>query len=185
MTMKALIAKRVYYIKNGIYHDFMNSRQTASIIGATPNGHYKANNASAVPLIRMSVSAIAGGSTSPSKIISEVENGYYCVGHRIPSISESRENFQIAPRLIYEIKNGRIGQAYRDGRVTSDSKDFFMSIDALGNDFTVFPIPNCGKGQPMQAKQVVTAGRRRGRGRELPGRLTNLKFEIEFEIKSQ
>jgi TldD protein len=151
-------AKRVYHIKNGIYHDFMNSRQTAQIIGAEPNGHYKANNASAVPLIRMSVSAIAGGTTPPSKIISEVENGYYCVGHRIPSISESRENFQIAPRLIYEIKNGRIGQVFRDGRVTADSKDFFMSIDALGNDFTVFPIPNCGKGQPMQAKQVGNGG---------------------------
>jgi TldD protein len=106
----------------------------------------------------MSVSAIAGGTTPPSKIISEVENGYYCVGHRIPSISESRENFQIAPRLIYEIKNGRIGQVFRDGRVTADSKDFFMSIDALGNDFTVFPIPNCGKGQPMQAKQVGNGG---------------------------
>lgn len=159
-------AKRVYHIKNGIYHDFMNSRQTAPVIGAEPNGHYKANNASAVPLIRMSVSAIAGGSTPPLKIIADVENGYYCVGHRIPSISESRENFQIAPRLIYEIKNGRLGQVFRDGRVTSDSKDFFMSIDALGNDFTVFPIPNCGKGQPMQAKQVGNGGpTARGRAR--------------------
>lgn len=151
-------AKRVYHIKNGVYQDFMNSRQTAPIIGAKPNGHYKANNASAVPLIRMSVSAIAGGTTPPNKIISEVEHGFYCVGHRIPSISESRENFQIAPRLIYEINHGRLGQVYRDGRVTADSKDFFMSIDALGNDFQIFPIPNCGKGQPMQAKQVGNGG---------------------------
>ncbi len=159
-------AKRVYHIKNGIYRDFMNSRQTAGIIGAKPNGHYKANDASVIPVIRMSVSAIAPGDQDPQKIISEVEHGYYCVGHRIPSISESRENFQIAPRLIYEIKNGQIGEVFRDGRVTADSKDFFLSIDALGKDFKIFAIPNCGKGQPMQAKQVGNGGpTARGRAR--------------------
>jgi TldD protein len=159
-------AKRVYHIKDGVYQDFMNSRETASILGKEPNGHYKANDASVVPLIRMSASAIAPGKSNPKKIISDVEHGYYAVGHRIPSISESRENFQIAPRLIYEIKNGEIGQVYRNGRITYDSKSFFMSIDALGNDFKIFPIPNCGKGQPMQAKQVGNGGpTARGRAR--------------------
>lgn len=151
-------AKRVYHIKDGVYQDFMNSRATASIYGSEPNGHYKANDASVVPVIRMSVSAIAPGRSNPAKIISEVENGFYAVGHRIPSISESRENFQIAPRLIYEIKNGKLGQVFRNGRITNDSKSFFMSIDALGTDFKIFPIPNCGKGQPMQSKQVGNGG---------------------------
>src|SRR3989344_2526533 len=54
-------ARRVYHIKNGIYNDFMNSRETAAIYGNEPNGHYKANDASVVPLIRMSTSAIAAG----------------------------------------------------------------------------------------------------------------------------
>lgn len=151
-------AKRVYHIKDGIYTDFMNSRETAPLIDAKPNGHYKANDASVVPLIRMSNSAIAPGKDDPKKIIKDVTDGYYAVGHRIPSISESRENFQIAPRLIYKITNGEIGEVFRDGRITSDSKDFFMSIDALGTDFKIFPIPNCGKGQPMQAKQVGNGG---------------------------
>lgn len=151
-------AKRVYHIKDGIYKDFMNSRQTAHTFSAKPNGHYKANDASVVPLIRMSVSAIEAGDRDPHDIIAEVEDGFYAVGHRIPSISESRENFQIAPRLIYEIKNGQLGQVYRDGRITADSKAFFMSIDALGNDFKIFALPNCGKGQPMQTKQVGNGG---------------------------
>jgi TldD protein len=151
-------ARRVYHIKNGVYQDFINSRQTAPLINASPNGHYKANDASVVPLITRSVSAIAAGRSDPKKIIADVDHGYYCVGHRIPSISESRENFQIAPRLIYEINHGRLGRLYRDGRLTADSRDFFMSIDAVGTDFKIFPIPNCGKGQPMQAKQVGNGG---------------------------
>jgi len=151
-------ARRVYHIRKGIYEDFMNSRETAAIFDSNPNGHYKANDASVVPLIRMSVSAIEAGHDDPKKIIGDVEDGFYCVGHRIPSISESRENFQIAPRLIYKIKNGRLGEIYRDGRVTADSKNFFMSIDALGSDFKIFAIPNCGKGQPKILKQVGNGG---------------------------
>ena len=33
-----------------------------------------------------------------------------------------------------------------------------MSIDAVGNDLRVNPIPNCGKGQPMQAKLMSNGG---------------------------
>ncbi len=39
-----------------------------------------------------------------------------------------------------------------------DSRDFFMRIDSMGNDFRVFPIPNCGKGQPMQTKRMSNGG---------------------------
>ena len=75
-----------------------------------------------------------------------------------PSIAESRENFRITAVKVYEIKNGQLGQLYRDGGITSDSRDYFMSIDAVGNDLRVNPIPNCGKGQPMQAKRMSNGG---------------------------
>lgn len=151
-------ASRVYHMKHGIYKEFMNSRETAAIWGAVPNGHYKANAASAIPLIRMSVSAIEGGDSDPARIIKDVERGYYVVGHRIPSISESREHFRLASRLMYEIRDGKIGELFRDGSITGHSRDFFMSVDAVGNDFKIFPIPNCGKGQPMQSKMVGNGG---------------------------
>lgn len=159
-------ASRVYHIKHGIFKEFMNSRETAAIWGSVPNGHYKANSASAIPLIRMSVSAIEAGNRDPADIIREVERGYYVVGHRIPSISESREHFRLASRLIYEIRDGTLGELFRDGSISSHSRDFFMSIDAVGNDFQIFPIPICGKGQPMQSKLVGNGGpTMRGRAR--------------------
>ena len=151
-------AQRVYHIKHGIFREFMSSRETAAIWGSVPNGHYKANSSSAIPLIRMSVSAFEAGAADPERIIKDVERGYYVVGHRIPSISESREHFRISPRLIYEIKNGRLGQAFRDGSMAANSEAYLKSIDAVGNDFKIFPIPNCGKGQPMQTKMVGNGG---------------------------
>ncbi len=159
-------ASRVYHIKHGIYKEFMNSRETAAIWGSVPNGHYKANSASAIPLIRMSVSAIEAGDSDPARMLKDVERGYYVVGHRIPSISESREHFRLSCRLLYEIRDGKLGELYRDGSISGHSADFFKSIDAVGNDFKIFPIPNCGKGQPMQSKMVGNGGpTMRGRAR--------------------
>lgn len=150
--------KRVTHIDHGIFQGFTNSRQTAAILGDEPNGHAKATHAFLVPLIRMSNTVFAPGDRSPQDLLREVEAGYYVVGHKIPSIAESRENFRISARKVYAIRQGEVGQLYRDGGIMADSKDFLMSIDGVGTDFRLFPIPNCGKGQPMQTKRVGNGG---------------------------
>jgi len=150
--------RRVYHIRDGMYEEFANSRQTASIMGVQPNGHFKATEAYLVPLIRMSNTVFAPGDRDPQDIIKEVDHGYYVVGHRIPSVAESRENFRITSMKVYEIRNGELGQLYRDGGIVADSRDYFMNVDAVGNDFRMFAIPNCGKGQPMQTKRMSNGG---------------------------
>ncbi|MFQ5827891.1 MAG: TldD/PmbA family protein [Candidatus Methylomirabilia bacterium] len=151
-------AKRVVHIDKGIFQGFMNSRQTAAIFGGDPNGHWTATDPSLVPLIRMSNTVFARGQDDPEDIIGEVDHGYYLVGHRIPSIAESRENFRISARKVYEIRNGQVGQLFRDGGIMADTKDYLMHVDAVGSDFRLYPIPNCGKGQPMQTKKLGNGG---------------------------
>lgn len=146
--------RRVVHIDRGIFVGFMNSRQTAAVLGAEPNGHYKATDAALVPLVRMSSTVFAPGDRDPAQILREVDRGYYLVGHRTPSIAESRENFRISARRVYEIRNGELGQLYRDGGLMADTRDYLLAVDAVGRDFRLFPIPNCGKGQPMQTKRV-------------------------------
>jgi TldD protein len=151
-------AKRAMHIDKGIFCGFMNSRQTAAILGVSPNGHSKATDASLVPLIRMSTTVFGNGERDPEGIVSEVDHGYYLVSHRIPSISESRENFRITARKVFEIKNGRLGEMFRDGGIMANTKDYLMSVDAVGNDLRIWSIFNCGKGQPMQAKKLGNGG---------------------------
>ncbi|MFI5338378.1 MAG: TldD/PmbA family protein [Candidatus Methylomirabilales bacterium] len=151
-------ARRVVHIDRGIFQGFMNSRQTAAIFGGEPNGHWMATDPSLVPLIRMSNTVFAGGDRDPRDIIQEVDHGYYLVGHRTPSIAESRENFRISAMKVYEIRQGELGQMFRDGGIMADSQAFLMQVDAVGNDFRLTPIPNCGKGQPMQTKRVGNGG---------------------------
>jgi TldD protein len=151
-------ARQAYIIRDGVLEEFLNNRQTAAIMGVTPNGSARASEAHLVPLIRMTNTIFAPGSLDPESIIADVDKGYYIAGHRTPSISESRENFRITAVKVYEIKNGQLGRLYRDGGITADSRDYFTSIDAVGSDLRINPIPNCGKGQPMQAKRMSNGG---------------------------
>ena len=151
-------ARRVMHIDRGVFRGFMNSRQTAAVFGGEPNGHWKATDAQLIPLIRMSNTVFAPGDRHAADILREVGRGYYMVGHRIPSIAESRENFRISARKVYEIRDGQLGRMYRDGGIQADTRDYLMHVDAVGSDFRLYPIPNCGKGQPMQTKKLGNGG---------------------------
>ena len=150
--------RRVTNIDQGIFSGFLNSRDTAAALGAEPNGHARASEGWHVPLIRMSNTFFLPGETPPEKMIGEVEHGYYVCGNLVPSIAESRENFRISARRVYEIDHGQLGRLYRSGSVMADSKSFFMNVDAVGNDLRLIAIPNCGKGQPMQVKRMSNGG---------------------------
>ncbi|HCN18684.1 MAG TPA: TldD/PmbA family protein [Planctomycetia bacterium] len=151
-------AKRVILIDKGIFKGFMNGRESANIMGMEPNGSMRATECQYMPLVRMTNTVIAAGDRNPEDIIAEVKDGYYVVNNRIPSISESRENFRISAQKVYRIKDGKLVKLYRGGGISADSRDFFMNIAAVGNDFKLFPIPNCGKGQPMQVMKVGNGG---------------------------
>jgi TldD protein len=60
-------ARRVVHIDRGVLVGFMNSRQTASVFGGAPNGHFKATDAALVPLVRMSNTVFAGGERDPGR----------------------------------------------------------------------------------------------------------------------
>jgi len=150
--------KKVVHIEKGIFQGFLNSRQTAAILGVAPNGSCMATDAHLVPLVRMSTTVFGAGTEAPEDIIRDVDQGFYVMGNRIPSIAESRENFRISAQKVYEIRNGQIGQLYRGGGIMADTKDFLMKVDAMGRDFRLYPIPNCGKGQPMQIRRLGNGG---------------------------
>jgi len=150
--------KRVVHIEGGIFKGFLNSRETADILCEEPNGAMQTSGTQYIPVVRMTNTVFANGNRDPEEIINEVDEGYYLKGHHTPSIGESRENFSISARRVYKIEKGEIIKTYRSGGISSDSKNYLMSIDAVGNDFVLYPMPNCGKGQPMQVKRVGNGG---------------------------
>ena len=150
--------RRVDHIVKGVFTGFMNSLQTSTIFGGEPNGHWKATSPELVPLIRMSNTVFGQGDDDPKDLVGDVEDGYYLEGHAIPSISESRENFRISARKVWKIEKGELTTLYKKGGMMADSRDYFMAVDGVGTDFRLYPIPNCGKGQPMQVKKLGNGG---------------------------
>src|SRR5260370_980236 len=100
--------RRVMHIESGIFGGFLNSRATAALLSAEPNGSARASEGWHVPLIRMSNTFFLPGDEAPEKIIADVESGYYVCGHQIPSISEPPHTFPISAPRPFDIDHGRI-----------------------------------------------------------------------------
>ena len=92
------------------------------------------------------------------EIIKDVKNGYYISNMKIPSIDMKRYNWSISCQYAQKIENGELTDLLRDVIVMGTAPEFFNSIDACGNDFTVRPITNCGKGDPMQSMIMGNGG---------------------------
>jgi len=151
-------ASRTNLVENGILLNHMQSRETAEIFHTKPNANMRATSYRYMPLIRMACTCIDKGDWKPEEMISEVKNGYLISNMKIPSIDMKRYNWSISCQFAQKIENGQVTDLLRDVIVLGTAPDFFKSIDACGNDFTVRPITNCGKGDPMQSMVMGNGG---------------------------
>ena len=91
----------------------------------------------------MACTCIGNGDQRVEEMIKDVKNGYYISNMKIPSIDMKRYNWSISCQYAQKIENGEITDLQRDVIVMGTAPEFFNSIDACGNDFTVRPITNC------------------------------------------
>ncbi len=145
-------------IEKGILKNHMQNRETATIFDAQPTGNMRATDYRFMPLIRMACTCIGAGDWNPEEMIKEVKSGYLISNWKVPSIDMKRYNWSISCQFAQKIENGQVTDLLRDVIVVGTAPEFFKSIDACGNDFTVRPITNCGKGDPMQSMIMGNGG---------------------------
>ena len=150
-------ARRKDLIRDGILAEHMHSRETASEFGVPPNGNMRAQDFEYLPLIRMSNTFIEPGDFKRDELL-DVSDGVYLKGQKVPSIDSKRYNFQISAKEAFLIRRGDLTGPFRAASVAGIAPEFFNSIDAVADDFEMRPIPNCGKGDPMQTIQVGNGG---------------------------
>jgi len=155
---EGVFAKSKSLIENGVLVNHMQSRETASIFNTAPNSGMRATGYGFMPLIRMACTCIQRGDWEPQEMIKEVKNGYLISNMKVPSIDMMRYNWSISCQFAQKIENGELKELLRDVIVMGIAPDFFNSIDACGKDFTVRPITNCGKGDPMQIMRMGNGG---------------------------
>jgi len=150
--------KKTNLIENGILKNHMQNRETSEIFNSIPTGNMRATNYRYMPLIRMACTCIANGNQNVDEIVKDVKNGYYISNMKVPSIDMKRYNWSISCQYAQKIENGELTDLQRDVIVMGTAPEFFNSINACGNDFTVRPITNCGKGDPMQSMIMGNGG---------------------------
>jgi len=150
--------KKTSLVENGILKNHMQNRETSEIFNSTPTGNMRATNYRYMPLIRMACTCIANGNQNVDEIVKDVKNGYYISNMKVPSIDMKRYNWSISCQYAQKIENGELTDLQRDVIVMGTAPEFFNSINACGNDFTVRPITNCGKGDPMQSMIMGNGG---------------------------
>ncbi|HSG73733.1 MAG TPA: TldD/PmbA family protein [Nitrosopumilaceae archaeon] len=151
-------SSRTNLVENGVLSNHMQSRETAEIFHSKPSANMRATSYRYMPLIRMACTCIDKGDWKPEEMISEIKNGYLISNMKVPSIDMKRYNWSISCQFAQKIENGEVTDLLRDVIVLGTAPDFFKSIDACGNDFTIRAITNCGKGDPMQSMVMGNGG---------------------------
>ena len=151
-------SQRTNLVENGILKSHMQNRETALTFDTKPTGNMRAASYNFMPLIRMACTCIAEGDWNQEEMIKDIKNGFLISNMKIPSIDMRRYNWSISCQYAQKIENGEVTDLLRDVIVMGTAPEFFKSIDACGNDFTIRPITNCGKGDPMQSMIMGNGG---------------------------
>ncbi len=149
-------AQRVPIIVDGVFENFLSSRETAGVVGQTSNATSRADGWSHLPLIRMTNISIEPREGTLAEIISDTDRGIFMTTNSSWSIDDKRINFQFGCEQAWRIEDGSLTTLYKNPNYTGITPEFWGSCDAVGGaeDWVVWGTPNCGKGQPGQVGRV-------------------------------
>ncbi|MHB8840640.1 MAG: TldD/PmbA family protein [Candidatus Aquicultor sp.] len=165
-------AQRFDIIKNGMFVGYLTSRETAPVLRQNSNGCMRADGWGRLPLVRMTNVSLLPGDSSLEQMIDGVKDGLFLSTNRSWSIDDKRLNFQFATQIGWEIKNGKLGAMIKNPNYTGITPEFWNSCDAIAgkDEWRVWGLANCGKGEPMQVAHVAHGA--------APARFRNVKVGV-------
>ncbi len=149
-------AGKRHLVREGLFVDYLSSRETAASLGLTSTGTMRADGWNRTPLIRMVNVSLEPREGSLDALVNDTKDGVLFSTDRSWSIDDLRLNFQFTCEIAWEIKNGKRTRLLRDPLYTGITPAFWRSCDAVcgPEEWKLWGIMNCGKGDPMQIMQV-------------------------------
>jgi TldD protein len=160
-------------IRNGRFVGYMTSRETAAVVGADrSNGTMRADGWARLPLIRMTNVSLQPGRQSLEEVFGGTSRAIYMETNRSWSIDDKRYNFQFGCEIGWELRDGKKVRMLKNPTYSGISTDFWNSCAAIAGTehWTLWGVPNCGKGQP---EQVIGTGHGSS-----PARFSNVKTGV-------
>ncbi len=168
-------AQRIDVIKNGEFHGYLSSRETAHLIGLPRSGGtVRSEGWNRLPMIRMTNVSILPGQWTLENLIADTDDAVLMDTNRSWSIDDRRYQFQFSTEIAWKIKGGKKGRMLKNPSYSGITTEFWNSCDAICNadEWVLWGTPNCGKGQPMQVMGT-------GHG-AAPARFWNVKIGTAF-----
>lgn len=149
-------AHRTLLVDQGLFTGYLTSRETAAVIGQESNGAMRGDGWSRLPIIRMTNINLEPGDSSLEEMIATTEHGVYLETNRSWSIDDVRLNFQFGTQNGWEIVDGKRTRLVRNAVYSGRTPEFWGSCDAVAgpDEWRMFGVVNCGKGQPSQLMHV-------------------------------
>jgi len=162
-------------IKDGLFVGYLTSRESAAATGQRrSNGSMRADGWNRIPLIRMTNVSLLPGDWNLEDLIADTDDGIYLETNRSWSIDDRRYNFQFGTEVGWEIRDGKRTRMLKNPSYGGITTEFWNSCDAICGPqyWTLWGIPTCGKGQPMQ-----TMGTGHGAA---PARFRNVQVGVAY-----
>ncbi|MBI4563900.1 MAG: TldD/PmbA family protein [Planctomycetes bacterium] len=166
-------AQKIDIVKEGLLVGLLSSRETAREIGLSSSGGcMRASGWNRIPLIRMTQMSLLPGEGDLDALIADTKDGILMATNKSWSIDDKRLNFQFGCEAGWRIKNGKRDGLVRNPTYAGVTPQFWASLDAVcgPEHWTLWGIPNCGKGQPGQSMEVAHGA--------APARFRNVKVGV-------
>ncbi len=145
-------AQCVHLVRDGIFSEYLSSRETALEIGRQSTGAMRASGWNRIPLVRMTNVSLLPGDSSLEEMIATTDDGIFMATNRSWSIDDKRLNFQFGTEIGWLIRKGKLGEMVKNPTYSGVTPQFWGSCDAIAGagEWVLWGTPNCGKGQPQQ-----------------------------------
>ena len=137
-------ARKNYLIKNGVLAGRLHSALTATVLGEELTGNARAIDCTFEPIVRMTNTYIEPGDLTFDELIAPIKKGYFI---KTISHGSGMSTFTIAPRVAYEIIDGKIARPVQISVITGNVFETLGLIDGLTNktEMLSFATGGCGK----------------------------------------
>jgi TldD protein len=131
-------------IKDGVLVGRLHSRETAGKLGEKPTGNARCLNYHYAPIVRMTNTWIARGSTPVNDLFNGIKEGVYA-RNWLGGMTNG-EMFTFSAGEAWTIRDGKIAEPVRDVTLSGNVFKTLANIEAIGDDFYWDESGGCGKG---------------------------------------
>lgn len=137
-------AQRTVLVENGILKGYLYDRLSAMKAGAVSTGNGRRESYHAKPIVRMTNTLIAPGSTPPEEVLKNANRGLFVRKMGGGQVNTVNGDFVFEVTEGYLIENGAVAEPVRGATLTGNGPEILKKVAMVGSDLG-FGIGTCGK----------------------------------------